>query len=270
MSNPLLFTLSKTLSQSLSFFLSQRLHILLLLLACILLPIARGAPAQSPSNAFEAANRLYFEGKYSEAATTYGILEQSGQHSAALYFNLGNALFKSGQLGRAIAAYRHAEILAPRDPDIRANLQFARAQRQGPTLSPSKSQQWLRRLSVNEWASLAAVAIWLFFGVLVLAQFRPALSRNARVFLIALGIAALLLCGCTGAAVASTKSDQMAVVIVPDGVVRNGPLDEAQNAFTVHDGAELGVLDRKDNWFQVEVDGGRTGWIKNDQVAMVR
>src|SRR5205823_6641015 len=80
---------------------------------------ADAAPA-----AFEAANRFYFEGKFSEAATTYGILEQSGQKSAALYFNWGNALFKSGQIGRAIAAYRRAEALTPRDPDLRANLQF--------------------------------------------------------------------------------------------------------------------------------------------------
>src|SRR5262249_40911221 len=76
--------------------------------------------AENSPSAFEAANRLYLEGKFSEAATTYGILEQSGQKSAALYFNWGNALFKSQQLGRAIAAYRHAEELAPRDPDIRA------------------------------------------------------------------------------------------------------------------------------------------------------
>src|SRR5205823_5530071 len=105
---------------------------------------ADAAPA-----AFEAANRFYFEGKFSEAATTYGILEQSGQKSAALYFNWGNALFKSGQIGRAIAAYRRAEALTPRDPDLRANLQFARNQRQGPALSSRKSQEWLRRLSLN-------------------------------------------------------------------------------------------------------------------------
>src|SRR5438093_11113999 len=107
--------------------------------------------ADTTPAAFEAANRLYFEGKFSEAATTYGILEQSGQRSAALYFNWGKALFKSARIGRAIAAYRKAQALAPRDPDIRANLQFARAQRQGPTLFFKKSQQWLHKLSLNEW-----------------------------------------------------------------------------------------------------------------------
>jgi tetratricopeptide (TPR) repeat protein len=242
----------------------------LLFSVLIAITFTAASRAENTPDAFEAANRLYFGGKYSEAATTYAILEQSGQRSAALYFNWGNALFKSSQLGRAIVEYRQAQALAPRDPDIRANLQFARTQRQGPTLSPSKSQQWIRKLSVNEWAILAAVALWLFFGLLTLTQFRPELRRSAKGSLIALALIALVLSGCTGLAVSATKSEQQAVVIVPDADVRNGPLDEAQTAFAVHDGAELGVIDRKDDWFQVEADSGRTGWIKKDQLILVQ
>src|ERR1043166_8616450 len=93
------------------------------------------ALAQTNPPSFEAANRLYFEGKFSEAATTYAILLQSNNQSASLYYNWGNALFKSGQIGRAISAYRQAERLTPRDPDVIANLQFARNQVQAPTLA---------------------------------------------------------------------------------------------------------------------------------------
>jgi tetratricopeptide (TPR) repeat protein len=217
---------------------------------------------------FEAANRLYMEEKYSEAATTYGILEQSGQKSAALYFNWGNALFKSQQLGRAIAAYRQALELAPRDPDIRANLEFARKQRQGPSLSPNKSQQWLRRLTLNEWAMLTAAAIWIFFGALVLLQWRPALLRSLRGVLAVLGVGVVILCGSAIAAFHDRRGDQLAIVVTADAGVHNGPLDQSPNAFTVHDGAELAVLDRKDEWLQVEVDGGRAGWIRKDQVVL--
>src|ERR1017187_2059370 len=79
-------------------------------------------------NDFNAANRLYAEGKYSDAANRYGIILQSGGVSPALLFNAGNAEFKSGHLGKAIAAYRRAELLAPRDSEIRANLGFVRNQ----------------------------------------------------------------------------------------------------------------------------------------------
>jgi len=238
-------------------------------LMTVLLPLtAIALKADTTPAAFEAANRLYFEGKFSEAATTYGILEQSGQRSAALYFNWGNALFKSVQIGRAIAAYRKAEALAPRDPDIRANLQFARAQRQGPTLSFKKSQQWLRKLSLNEWAMLAAAAVWIFFGTLTFLQWRPAPEHNAKGLLLTLGATALLLSGCAAADLYQSRSERLAIVVTNDAVVRKGPLEQSENAFTVHDGAELAVLDTKDDWLQVEVDAGRNGWLKRDQVVL--
>src|SRR5512137_1502266 len=67
--------------------------------------------AADPSSAFDAANRLYAQNKYSEAAAGYEQLIAAGSVSPALYFNLGNANFKSGQIGRALAAYRQAEAL---------------------------------------------------------------------------------------------------------------------------------------------------------------
>ena len=124
------------------------------------LTVAAASPA-ALSDPFDSANRLYEQGKFPEAASAYEGLIRSGPVSPALYFNLGNAWFKSGQTGRAIAAYRRAERIAPRDPDLRANLQFVRNQVQGPTLLPDRWERGLSRLTVNEWTVLAAVALWL-------------------------------------------------------------------------------------------------------------
>ena len=129
---------------------------------------------------FDTANKLYEEGKYAEAAAAYEGLVNSNRVSAAVYFNLGNALFKAGRLGRAIDAYTHAERIAPRDPDIRANLQFARNQAQGPTLAPNRWGRWLNELTLNEWTVLAAAALWLWLGLLTLFQWRSELKRNLR------------------------------------------------------------------------------------------
>src|SRR5437867_7486838 len=146
--------------------------------------------------AFDAANKLYYEGKFAEAAAAYEKLAQSGQGAPALYFNLGNALFKSGQIGRAIAAYRQAEQLTPRDPDVRANLQFARNQIQGPTFSANRWERWLGKLTLNEWTLLAAGAIWLWLLLLGLLQWRPAWKRPLRAYVVALAAAAGVVCGC--------------------------------------------------------------------------
>ncbi len=101
----------------------------MLALAAILLALCPSrVMADDFSAAFQSANKLYEENKFAEAASAYQKLVESGKASSALFFNLGNALFKAGQIGRAIVAYREAEQLAPRDPDVRANLQFARNQ----------------------------------------------------------------------------------------------------------------------------------------------
>ena len=229
-----------------------------------LIPVPLGA--QTPTAAFEAANKLYYENKFPEAADAYQKLLQTGTASPALYFNLGNAWFKAGQIGRSMAAYRQAEQLTPRDPDIRANLQFARNQAQAPTFSPGRWQLALRKLTLNEWTMLASGAVWLWFLLLAVSQWRTGWKRSFRKLLLGLGVLAVILCVCVAATICENRYGQVAIVIAREAVVRHGPLDESQNAFAVHDGAELRVLERKDDWLLVTTDPRRTGWIRRDQV----
>jgi tetratricopeptide (TPR) repeat protein len=224
--------------------------------------------ADLSASAFESANKLYEEGKFAEAAAAYESLVQSRQVSAALYFNLGNAWFKSGQIGRAIAAYRQAEQITPRDPDLRANLQFARNQTPAPTLSPSRWHRWLGRLTLNEWTVLAAVALWLWLLLLAILQWRPNLRLVLRAYVFSLAVLAALLCACAAAALQETRFTRAAIVITHEATVRYGPLAESPAAFTVHDGAELRVLDQKDEWLQVSGGPRRTGWLRRDQTLL--
>lgn len=236
---------------------------LLILLRVCLVPALAEVP---PTTAFESANKLFEQGKYAEAVTAYNQLVQSNQVSAALYFNLGNACFKAGQMGQAIAAYRQAAQLSPRDPDVRANLRFARDQVAGPTLAPGRWVRWLGRLSLNEWACLAAAAFWAWLILLTLVQWRPQWKSPLRHAVMASSFAVILLfAGCT-AAHWNWQTNRTVVVIAPEAVVRHGPLDESQSAFTVHDGAELRVLDQKDDWLQVSSDPRRIGWLRRTQV----
>jgi tetratricopeptide (TPR) repeat protein len=238
----------------------------------LVLLVAAAFPALSraevPTAGFDSANKLYEEGKFAEAVAAYGKLAQSGQTSAALYFNLGNAFFKSGQIGRAIAAYRSAGQITPRDPDVRANLQFARNQIQGPTLSPSRWQRWLGRLTLNEWTLLAAGAVWLWFLLLAAMQWLPGLRPALKGYVIAVAIGAGLLCGCLAAALYEDRVARTAIVVTGEAIVRRSPLAESQTAFALHDGAELRVLDRKDEWFEVSAGPRRVGWLRRDQLLL--
>ncbi|HXT11790.1 MAG TPA: tetratricopeptide repeat protein [Candidatus Angelobacter sp.] len=237
-----------------------------LLLAFFLFHPSTSRAADISAN-FDAANKLYEQGKFAEAASAYEKMIQSGAVSPVLYFNLGNAFFKSGQLGQAIAAYRKAEAIAPRDPELRANLQFTRARVQGPTVATPRWQQWLANLTLNEWALITAAAFWISLALVIVMQLRPSLKPSLRALLWCGALATVVFCICLGAAW-SGHSTQTAIVTAPDALLHNGPLEEAPTSATVHDGAELSVLDAKNDWLQVRVDNQRVGWIKRNQVVV--
>ena len=89
---------------------------------CCLLLFCAQLSFAAPADDFKAANKLYDAGKFAEAAAAYEKLEPKTAH---VFYNLGNAWFRDGKLGLAILNYERARRLAPRDPDILANLKFA-------------------------------------------------------------------------------------------------------------------------------------------------
>jgi len=218
---------------------------------------------------FNAANKLYAEGKFAGAAGAYEKILQSGAVSPALWFNYGNAEFKLGQPGRAIAAYRRAELLAPRDAEVRANLDFARKQVEGPTLRESRWQGWLGTLTLNEWTVLAAGGFWLVCLLFAMRQLQPAWRPRLRGLTFGVVALTILFFAGLGAVAAMHFSKTTAVVIEPAATARSGPFTEAQDAFPAHDGEELAVLDRRDNWLQVTDGSGRIGWLPASQVEIL-
>lgn len=231
-------------------------------LTVIIASLAFGAFAQGVTGAFDAANKLYDQGKYSEAADAYLGLIREGNSSVAVYYNLGNALLKAGARGRAIAAYRIVEATTPRDPDLRANLKYAVSQVQGPGIKESYLTSWIKKLTVNEWAVLASIAFAATLILVAAGQVRVSLRKPLYRYGIVAGFAAACLATCLGVSLHETYGVQRAIVISHEAAVRRGPLEEAEPVFTVFDGAELRVMDLKGDWAQIAVSDTKTGWIR--------
>jgi tetratricopeptide (TPR) repeat protein len=236
----------------------------------LLLTAAAGARGDTAAAPFDQANKLYEEGHYTPAAAAYEKMTQSGPVSAAVYFNLGNARFKAGQVGRAICAWRRAAELAPRDPDVRANLQFARNQPGlgAPALPGSRWTRWTALLTLDEWTVPVSVFGALLFIVLTVRQVRPAWKKSTAGLVWALATACVCGLVCLGLALDTRFGEQSLVVVVPEAVARRSPLEEAPSVFTAHDGAELLVLDSKDGWLEAADAANHSGWLPQNEVEL--
>src|SRR5580698_1456330 len=122
------------------------------------------AAVAASADDFKAANQLYDNGKFAEAAAAYEKIEPKTAH---VYYNLGNAWFRQNKLGLAILDYARARQLAPRDPDILANLKFAQ-QRLGvedANTPPHAAQRFLQSIvesrTSNEWSTGELTGLWL-------------------------------------------------------------------------------------------------------------
>ena len=233
-------------------------------------------PAATVTNAhlrFEKANAHYETGQYTEAAQTYQGLIEEGVLAPELFLNLGNAWFKAEEMGRAIAAYRTGLHLAPRDPDLRFNLQHVREEVHGSEAPPVGGwQSWFTRLTLNEWTIIFMVAYWIWALLLILREWRPALQPTLHGYTTSAGIITALLLGCMAASWQAWIGQPEAVVTTPEAVVRYGPLEASQMHFQLRDGNEVLVLDEKvgeTSWVQIQAPDGREGWLKKSEVAEV-
>src|SRR5438046_7752180 len=124
---------------------------------CVL--VASSAVAQ-PDAQFAKANKEYAQGHFKEAIAGYEALVRPGQWNANLFYDLGNAYFRTGDFGRAILNYERALALDPHHPEAAANLQIARDEARALEMQQSWPERYLQFASVNQYSTAAAAAFW--------------------------------------------------------------------------------------------------------------
>jgi len=216
------------------------------------------------------SNQLYENGQYLEAIQTYQQLVDQGFEDSALYYNLGNAYYKSGDLGRAIINYKRAVVLAPRDSDVQANLAFVRSQTtdQYERQAAAPIDAWLdfvnSILTQNETSVLALGAFWLL-GMLAFAyqHVRSSKIRQAVKTALILSVLLFAIFGFTLGGQIFWKAASQEIVLVADSVdVTNGPGAEYSRALTLHSGAELKLIETRGQWALVALPGDQfQGWV---------
>ena len=259
-----------------------RRHIIVLVAALGALVAVTGvalAQVPSPTDLMAEANGQYERGEYTDAAQRYEALIDSGYEDATLYYNLGNAYFKRGDLGRAVLNYLRAEELSPRDADIRANLDLARGravdhvESGGGSLFASVSNVARRWLTVGEMGVLSLllwVASALALGTLIVWRAVPRRTavRNGAIVSSAATLLSLLL---LLSMLYANPNDDSAVIVESTVDVVSGPGEQYETEFTLHSGAQVRLVDSRQGWVRIALPGDDLqGWAPLNAVEGLR
>jgi tetratricopeptide (TPR) repeat protein len=244
-----------------------RLSVLLLALPLVL--SAQSVPTLQ-REATDMAAQLYQDGDYVGAVEAYEGVLAAGFESDDLFYNLGNAYFKSGQLGRSILNWERALVRTPGDADVIANLELA-SQLTVDVVDPLP-RFWL--LSVASWIltfiprSLLIFSVSLSWVALTVGGgWVASFSRG----LVLIGGAAFLVLGTDLALREIGVGQSHRAVILAEAVpVRAAPADDDDLIlFEIHEGTRVRIDQQSGEWAEVVLDDGKVGWVRIEVMAVI-
>ena len=251
----------------------------LAVLLLIGLPFAAQAQNTAyPDSLWNAGIQAYSNGDYARAVQDWEDVRATGLMSRELYYNLGNAYFKTGEIAPAILWYERALRLDPSDADVRYNLEFAKAQTQDKIDEVPEIffEQWGRAMCYLLPSDTWAVACVVFFAltvalVLLFLLGRTSGQRRLGFFAaIVTCILALLAWHFAGWQKTEAERQDMAIVMRPVSSVKSSPsADSAKDLFILHEGTRVRILDNVSGFSNIELADGRQGWISARDIEVI-
>jgi tetratricopeptide (TPR) repeat protein len=241
----------------------------ILLLLCLLL-LASRVPAQTAEQLFTQANQLYQQGKVAEARDLYESIARTGYAGGELFYNLGNAYYKGGNVPKAILNYERAMRLMPGDDDLRHNLQLANLMITDRIEPAPRLFVWAYWDAVKEWFSLrgATLVAYAWFvivaamiGTLILAR-TYALRKTAALAAAGASVVFVFLLVVLLDKIEDVNRTDEAIVIAQIATVKNSPETNSSDAFVLHGGVKLQVVDRLNTWAKIRLADGKVGWLE--------
>lgn len=223
------------------------------------------------------ADDEYAKGNYQQAIKDYQEILKTGV-SSEIYYNLGNAYYRTDNITQALLAYERALQLSPGDNDIRFNLQYARS-KTIDKITPETEMffvTWYHSLvnftSVDRWANTAIVSIVMALLLILVFLFAPQMWARKLGFY---GSAAFLLLFAFANLFAfqqkhELETKQGAIVIAPTVNVKKTPAASGTDVFVIHEGTRVDITDRgMKQWRGIKLADGREGWLKTSQIEEI-
>ncbi|MCW0482243.1 tetratricopeptide repeat protein [Gaoshiqia sediminis] len=225
----------------------------------------------------EKANQHYTAGEYEEAIKTYLEILNGNVESAELYYNLGNAYFKTNQFTQSIINYERAALLAPNDEDIRFNLELAN-QHVIDAIEPLPQVFFVRwfhnivnKLSADGWAKLSVAAFivaLLLAGIFFFSQVTAIkrISFWAGILIVAISIFSFNFAARQKKRI---TEHNFAIITQPSVTVKSSPSESGTDLFLIHEGLKVKIKDSLGSWIEIRLADGNQGWLPANSLEKI-
>lgn len=223
------------------------------------------------------ADTEYQKGNYQQAIRDYEEILKNGE-SAEIYFNLGNAYYRTDNITKAVLNYERARLLSPGDDDINFNLQFARS-KTIDKITPESEMffvTWYKSLvnftSVDNWAKTGILCIVMALLLVLLYLFGPQLMLRKIGFFGGLAFFVIFLLSNLFAFQQKQTLDNRtgAIIMTPSVNIKKTPAKNSVDQFVLHEGTRVDIIDKgMTDWRCIRVGDGREGWIETKAIEEI-
>lgn len=226
------------------------------------------------NNTYQQANKLYSDGKYEEAINEYEAILANNELHTDIYFNLGNAYYKTDNIPAAILNYEKALKLKPDNEDAIYNLAMAnkktvdKIERLPELFIGSTWRNLVTSRTVNGWASYCVGLLFLALIFLVgyLWMSTPLIKRinfYAGVFFFLASLFSWLMASQHQGIINESAE---AIIFASTITVQSEPNENAEKLFTLHEGTKVNLLEESNSWSKIKLPNGNVGWIQSESL----
>ena len=245
---------------------------LIILLSCLNLAFAEEV-SNDPNHLFYKGNSLYEKRDYDKAIEEYQKIPAEGVESGPLYYNMGNAYFKTGKIGYAILYYKKTSRLMPADSDLKSNLSYAQSLTEDSGLQPQTVNKlaWLVRIPFKEFTlngvtRILIILYLIIMGLIMGGVVNPGFKRRATFIFYPMLILFLLTLAGFSVRYYDEEVLSRGIVVAKEAECKYEPIDKSTTYFTLKEGQEVLVLKTRNGWRRIKRLDGKLAWVKADAV----
>ena len=229
------------------------------------------------ANIKQEADSAYATENYTLAIEKYQQLTDVSD-DADVYYNLGNAYYKNGDVARAVLNYERALLLRPWDTDVKHNLKLASSKTIDKIIPQSEMFfiTWFKNiislLTVDIWSTIAIISFTITLVLLLLYLLSNKLIIRKVSFFTSIFM--LVVCILTNifAYVQYKKytTRNEAIVMATSINVKSTPNQTGTNVFVIHAGTKVTIVDDTMNeWKEIQLSDGKIGWVETSDIEVI-